>query len=137
MTGPSVGQFCVYVDAVLSQNFIYQSDDFLEANSSPFDQARYHLNVKDNCLINFSFTTFSGLSSRPQFSDASTAPGVQILFLYLALFAAIIFNASLDCIFPAVNVPTTKRTPKIATTSIAGVGEKYYLAVPASGQAFS
>jgi hypothetical protein len=124
MTGPSVSQFCVYVDAVLSQNVIYQSDDLLEAISSPFDQARYHLNVKDSCLINFSLTTFRGLSSRTQFRYAATALVVQILFLYLTLFAAIIFNASLDCIFAAVSLPTAKRTPKIATAGIAGVGEK-------------
>jgi hypothetical protein len=124
VTGPSVSQFCVYVDAVLSQNFIYQSDDLLEAISSPFDQARYHLNVKDSCLINFSLTTFRGLSSRTQFRYAATALIVQILFLYLTLFAAIIFNASLDCIFAANGLPTAKRTPKIATAGIARVGEK-------------
>jgi hypothetical protein len=124
LTGPSVSQFCVYVDAVLSQNLIYQSDDLLEANSSPLDQARYHPNVKHSCLINFNFISLGGLFIRIRFSHASTAPFVQILFLYLALFAAIIFLASLDFIFAAVSLPTTERTPKIATAGIAWVGEK-------------
>jgi hypothetical protein len=30
----------------------------------------------------------------------------------------------LDCIFAAVSLPTTERTPKITTAGIAGVGEK-------------
>ena len=124
LTGPSVSQFCIHVDAVLSQNFIYQSDDFLQANSSPLDQARYHLNVKHSCLINFSFTNLRGISIRTQFSYAAIAPGVQILFFYLALFAAVIFNASLDFIFAAVSLPTTERTAKITTAGIAGVGKK-------------
>jgi hypothetical protein len=123
-TGPSVSQFCVYVDAVLSQNFIYQSDDFLEADSSSLDQARYHLNVKHSCLINFSFTNLGGLFIRIRFSYAAIAPGVQILFFYLAFFAAIIFNASLVSIFAAVNLPTTERTAKIITSGIARMGEK-------------
>ncbi len=112
------------VDAVLSQNLIYQSDDLLEANSSPLDQARYHLNVKHCCLINFNFISLGGLFIRIRFSHASIAPVVQILFLYLAFFTAIIFNASLDFIFAAVSLPTTERTPKIDTAGIAGVGEK-------------
>ena len=124
MTGPSVSQFCIHVDAVLSQNFIYQPDDLLEANSSPLYQARYHLNVKHSCLINFSFTNLGGLFIQIRFNYAAIAPVVQILFLYLTLFAAIIFNSSLDCIFAANRLPTAKRTPKIATAGIAGVGEK-------------
>jgi hypothetical protein len=124
MIGASVIIFFPFVDAVLSQNLIYQPHDFLQTNSSPFDQARYHLNVKQRCLINFSFTSLGGLFIRIRFRPVAIAPGVQILFLYLALFAAIIFNASLDGIFAAVNLPTTKRTPKIATAGIAGVGEK-------------
>ncbi len=124
MTGPSVSQFCVYVDAVLSQNFIYQSDDFLQANSSSLDQARYHLNVKHSCLINFSFTNLGGLFIRIRFSYAPIAPVVQILFLYLAFFAAIIFSASVYGVFATVSLPTTERTAKIITSGIARMGEK-------------
>ncbi len=124
LTGPSVSQFCIYVDAVLSQNFIYQSDDLLEADRSPFDQARYHLNVKDSCLINFNCISLGGFFIRIRFRHAAIAPGVQILFFYLAFFAAIIFNASLVSIFAAVNLPTTERTAKIITSGIARMGEK-------------
>jgi len=53
-----------------------------------------------------------------------TAVGVQILFLFFALFAPIIFSASFYGIFPPVSLSATKGAAKIATTCITGMGEK-------------
>jgi len=137
MTGRSVCLYCVYVDAVLSQNLTYQQDDFLYGNRSLFDQTRYHLNVGDCCFINSGFTTVDCLSIRTRFRQTTIAPGVYVLFLDLALFAAIIFKASLYRIFTPVSLPATKWTAKITTCCIPRMGEKYYVAVPAPSQAFS
>jgi len=65
------------------------------------------------------------------------APGVQILLLFFALFAPIIFGASLYGIFPLVKLSAAKGTAKINTACITGMGEKKYVAVTTPGQAFS
>jgi hypothetical protein len=66
-----------------------------------------------------------------------TAAGVQILFLYLALSAPIIFAASGNGILATVSIPAAERAAKITTSGIPGVGEKQYVTMPAARQAFS
>jgi hypothetical protein len=62
---------------------------------------------------------------------------VQILFLYLAFVAPIIFSASLCGVFAPMSLPAAERTAKIIAAGIAWVGEKQDLTMPASRQASS
>ncbi|MEA1883284.1 MAG: hypothetical protein U9N62_02025 [Thermotogota bacterium] len=124
MIGSRIRKIFSLVDAELSQNFIDHPDDFLQSNSSTFDQACYHLDVKDSCFINSGFTNIGGLFIWTRFRQAAIAPGVQILFLYLARFAAIIFNASLYGTYFPMGLPTTKGTTEVLTVSISGMGNK-------------
>jgi hypothetical protein len=60
---------------------------------------------------------------------------VQILFLYLAFVAPIIFSASSCGVFTPMSLPTAERAAKIIAAGIAWVGEKQDLTMPASRQA--
>jgi hypothetical protein len=53
-----------------------------------------------------------------------TAAGVQLFFLFLALFGSIILGASFDGIFPPVRLPAAERAAKITTPFIPRMGEK-------------
>jgi hypothetical protein len=60
-----------------------------------------------------------------------------MLFLFLALWALIIFGTSVDGVFAPVGIPAAERAAKITTTGVPWVGKKQDLTMPTSGQALS
>jgi hypothetical protein len=58
---------------------------------------------------------------------------VQDLFLFLALFVAIILRTSFYGFFPTVSFSATKGAAKIIPTCIPGMGKKKDVAMPATG----
>ena len=60
-----------------------------------------------------------------------------MFFLLLAFRGLIIFNASAYGVLAPVSLPAAERTAKIIAASIAWVGEKQDLTMPASRQTFS
>ena len=58
-------------------------------------------------------------------------------FLFFALRALIIFDASAFGILAPMSLPAAERATKIIAADIAGMGEKQDLTMPASRQAFS
>jgi hypothetical protein len=60
-----------------------------------------------------------------------------MLFLYLTLSGPIIFAASGNGILAPVSISATERTAQITAACIASMGEKQYVAMPASCQALS
>jgi hypothetical protein len=60
-----------------------------------------------------------------------------MLFLYLAFFCLIIFDASGNGALAPMSISATERAAKVLTSCIPGMGEKQDLAMPAPRQAFS
>ena len=89
-----------------------------------------------HCLVvNGAYAIFLGIRFRQ--SVLAAAAGIQILLLYLAFRAPIIFDASANGIFAPVRLPATERAAKIDAACIAWVREKQDLAMPAVHKAFS
>ena len=75
--------------------------------------------------------------TRLQYTAVSVAGCIQMLFLFLTFFCPIIFGASVYGILTTVSLPAAERAAKIIAASIAWVGEKQNLTMPASSQTVS
>ena len=53
MTGPSVSQFCAYVDAVLSHYFIQHGCNLCQPNKTALYETGNHLDVTNRCTVEF------------------------------------------------------------------------------------
>ncbi len=53
MTQRSVRQFAIYVDAVLSQNFIQHGENLRQPNKTALYERGNHPNVTNGCVVNF------------------------------------------------------------------------------------
>jgi hypothetical protein len=82
--------------------------------------------VTNRCIVNFTSVITVAFFISDWFPQTvlMASAGVQILFLYLALFAPIIFAASGNGILATVSIPAAERTAKITTTGIARMGKK-------------
>ena len=132
-----VWTFFPLVDAVLSQNTFNHPHDLFQSDSSSFDQARCHLNMQDDGCLKGRFTAICECFIRIFFRQGAIAPGVQILFLYLAFRASVILDTSLDGALSPMGLSAPEGTSKPLSTGISGVGKKKDLTVPAPGQTLS
>ena len=117
MTDSSVGQFYSGVDAVLSQNFIQHGKNLLQSNPPALQQTGNQLDVTDRCIVNFrSEIIIVGFSTAWVRQTILLTTGIiQLLFLYLAFFALVIFSASAGGFLAPVSFPAAERTAKINT----------------------
>jgi len=53
MTKPSVRKFAIYVDAVLSQNFIQHGGNLRQPNKTALYESGNHPDVTNGCIVNF------------------------------------------------------------------------------------
>jgi hypothetical protein len=120
---------------VLSHRVIQHAINFIQAYIATFNQARDHLNVVNNATIRFTSIIYCFFLFGFRGATLFTAVVVQGLFLFLALFVAVILRTSLYGFFPTMSFPATKGAAKIIPTCIPGVGKKKDVAVPATGQA--
>ena len=90
MTQPSVSQFHGSVDAVLSQNFVQHGKNLFPTDPTTLYQTGNQLDVTNDFCVKIVVAFV--ITARILFG--STAIGVQMLFLFLALFGPVIFGAS-------------------------------------------
>jgi hypothetical protein len=126
MTEPSVEQFHSRVDAVLSQNLIQQGKNLRQTDPTALYQTGNQLDVTNRCTVNRTSAIVVAFFISDWFRQTvlMASASVQILLLYLAFFAPIIFTASLYGVFAPMSLPAAERTAKVSTPCIARMGEK-------------
>lgn len=120
---------------MLSHRVVQHAINFIQTYIATFNQARDHLNMVNNSTILFTSIFYCFLLFGFRGATLLAAIVVQGLFLFLALFVAVILRTSLYGFFPTVSFPAAKGAAKIIPTCIPGMGEKKDVAVPATGQA--
>jgi hypothetical protein len=129
-----IQQVFAKIDAVLSQKFHNKALDGFHKHPVTFNQADDYLNMQKNCPIRFDFDAGTSLARRYRHVLCPISSLVQRHLFLLALFAAIILDASFRGFSSAAGLSTSKRTSKIASACIARVGKKQDLTVAAPGQ---
>ena len=119
---------------MLSQYLIQHGKDFFHIDPTALYQTGNQLNVTHCCIVNISF--FIGTRFRKSVLLVVSG-GIQTLFLFLALWALIIFSASTVGALAPVGISAAERAAKITTTGISWMGKKQDLTMPAAGQALS
>jgi len=111
---------------VLSQNFIQHGKNLHQTDPTTLYQTGNQLDVTNRCIVNFRSTIIIvGLSSAWLRQTILLTTGViQLLFLYLAFFALVIFSASAGGFLAPVCLPAAERTAKINTPCIPWMGKK-------------
>ena len=134
-TRHTVGQFYGTVDAVLSQNSIQHGKNLRHIDPTALYQTGNKPDMFHCRVVNATSAIFIQVRFRQ--SVLLAAAGIQMLLLYLAFRAPIIFDAPVYGILAPVSRSATKRTAKIVAAGIAWVGKKQDLTMPALGQALS
>lgn len=130
----TVGQFYATVDAVLSQYPFQHAVNLRQAYPTALHQTGNKPDMFHRLGVNGAYAIFIEIRFRQSVLPA--AFGIQMLLLYLAFRALIIFDATADGILAPVGLPAAERAAKIAAACIAWVGEEQDLAMLALDQVF-
>ena len=110
---------------MLSQNLIQHGKNLRYTDPTALYQAGNQLDVANRCTVKrISFIVAFFFKARFRQTIWLTARGIQMLFLFLAFRGLIIFDAAAYGILLPVGIPAAKRTAKINTPCIAGMGKK-------------
>ena len=122
--GDFIYALCPFVQAVLSQNAFYHGNNLGQGNRSPFNETCHHPQMNNQGSVNL------GLRHALAF-----AASIELLFLEFAFGSLIVGGAPLRGAFFAVSVAAPKGAVYIVSSSIAKIGQKNNVALPASFQA--
>ena len=124
---------------MLSQYFVQHGKNLRQADPSALYKTGSQSDVVYHRIVNFTHAVIVStfIESRFRYTVLFATGGIQILLLYLALLAPVIFGTSADGFLAPMSLPAAERTAKIIAACIPWMGEKQDLAMPAPCQAFS